>query len=134
MATAALADISPIASFSPHFFLENLAVRADGSILVTVPNRKQLSYVRRSRWRPARHPDTGAYLRWLCDGHRRNRARHLLRQHGRPGHPRAIRYARLGPPAPVKPTRVLTFDQPAALNGACLLAPHVILLADSLAG
>lgn len=32
------------------------------------------------------------------------------------------------------PTRILTFDQPAALNGACLMAPHVILLADSLAG
>jgi sugar lactone lactonase YvrE len=34
----------------------------------------------------------------------------------------------------VKPTRVLTFDQPAGLNGACLLAPRIILLADSLAG
>jgi sugar lactone lactonase YvrE len=34
----------------------------------------------------------------------------------------------------VKPTRVLTFDQPAGLNGSCLLAPRVILLADSLAG
>jgi sugar lactone lactonase YvrE len=38
------------------------------------------------------------------------------------------------PGAPVKPTRVLTFDQPAGLNGACLLTPRVILLADSLAG
>jgi len=38
------------------------------------------------------------------------------------------------PGAPVKLTRVLTFDQPAGLNGSCLLAPRVILLADSLAG
>jgi sugar lactone lactonase YvrE len=38
------------------------------------------------------------------------------------------------PGAPVKHTRVLTFDRPAGLNGACLLAPRVILLADSLAG
>ena len=45
MATAALADISPIASFPEYFFLENLAVRADGSILVTVLNHKQLWYV-----------------------------------------------------------------------------------------
>ena len=45
MATAALADISPIASFPQHFFPENLAVRADGSILVTVLNHKQLWYV-----------------------------------------------------------------------------------------
>lgn len=34
----------------------------------------------------------------------------------------------------MRPTRVLTFDQPAGLNGACLIAPCVILLADSLAG
>jgi sugar lactone lactonase YvrE len=34
----------------------------------------------------------------------------------------------------VKPTRVLTFDKPAGLNGACLVGPRVILLADSLAG
>jgi hypothetical protein len=32
------------------------------------------------------------------------------------------------------PTRVLTFEEPAGLNGSCLLAPGVILLADSLAG
>src|SRR4029077_6359103 len=38
------------------------------------------------------------------------------------------------PGAPVTPTRALTFDRPAGLNGACLLAPRVILLADSLAG
>jgi len=43
--TAAPAHIGPIASFPPHFFLENLAVRADGSILVTVLNHKQLWYV-----------------------------------------------------------------------------------------
>jgi len=34
----------------------------------------------------------------------------------------------------VQHTRGLTFDRPAGLNGACLLAPRVILLADSLAG
>lgn len=45
MATASPAHISTIASFPPHFFLENLAARADGSILVTVLNHKQLWYV-----------------------------------------------------------------------------------------
>jgi hypothetical protein len=43
--TTAHADISPIASFPPHFFLENLAVRADGPILVNLLNHKQLWYV-----------------------------------------------------------------------------------------
>ncbi|MGA3256733.1 MAG: hypothetical protein ABSD32_22020 [Mycobacterium sp.] len=45
MAAPAPANISTIASFPRHFFLENLAVRADGSILVTVLNHKQLWYV-----------------------------------------------------------------------------------------
>ena len=43
--TTAPAHISTIASFPEHFFLENLAVRADGSILVTVLNHKQLWYL-----------------------------------------------------------------------------------------
>jgi hypothetical protein len=34
------------------------------------------------------------------------------------------------PGAPVKHTRVLTFDRTAVLNGECLLAPRVILLDD----
>ena len=42
---AAPAKISTVASFPEHFFLENLAVRADGSILVTVLNHKQFWYV-----------------------------------------------------------------------------------------
>jgi len=45
MAPAARANLTTIASFPQHFFLENLAVRADGSILVTVLNHKQLWYV-----------------------------------------------------------------------------------------
>ena len=33
------------ASFLPHFFLENLAIRHDNSILVTVVTRKELWYI-----------------------------------------------------------------------------------------
>ena len=39
------AKLTTIAYFPEHFFLENLAVRADGSILITVLNHKQLWYV-----------------------------------------------------------------------------------------
>jgi len=64
-----------------------------------------------------------------------NRARHPLRQHGPTRPPCSASTCADGPPTqPVTPIRILTFDQPAALNGACLMAPHVILLADSLAG
>jgi len=134
MATAALADISPIASFPPHFFLENLAVRADGSILVTVLNHKQLWYV------PAPiggQPVTPTPVHTF-DGF----AMGIVETEPDIFYVSTLDQATLErfdmrgwvPGAPVKPTRVLTFDQPAGLNGACLLTPRVILLADSLAG
>ncbi|HWF69128.1 MAG TPA: hypothetical protein VG187_06100 [Mycobacterium sp.] len=134
MATVALADISPIASFPPHFFLENLAVRADGSILVTVLNHKQLWYV------PAPiggQPVTPTPVHTF-DGF----AMGIVETQPDIFYVSTAGYATLerfdmrgwAPRTPVKSTRVLTFDQPAGLNGACLLAPRVILLADSLAG
>jgi hypothetical protein len=39
------ARLSVVAEFPPHYFLENMAVRADGSMLVTVQNRKELWHV-----------------------------------------------------------------------------------------
>ena len=39
------AKLTIVAEFPPHFFLENLAVRHDGSMLVTVQNRKELWFV-----------------------------------------------------------------------------------------
>jgi hypothetical protein len=134
MATAALADISPIASFPPHFFLENLAVRADGSILVTVLNRKQLWYVPA----PSGGPPVTPVPVHTFDGF----AMGIVETEPDIFYVSTVDQATLErfdmrgwvPGAPVKPTRVLIFDQPAGLNGACLLGPRVILLADSLAG
>jgi sugar lactone lactonase YvrE len=134
MAAAVRADISPIASFPEHFFLENLAVRADGSILVTVLNHKQLWYV------PARNgsqPVTPVLVHTF-DGF----AMGIVETEPDIFYVSTVDQATLErfdmrgwvPGAPVQPTRVLTFDQPAGLNGACLLSRRVILLADSLAG
>ena len=39
------AKLSIVAEFPEHFFLENMAVRADGSMLITVQNRKELWFV-----------------------------------------------------------------------------------------
>jgi hypothetical protein len=39
------ARLTVAASFLPHFFLENLAIRHDNSILVTVATRKELWYL-----------------------------------------------------------------------------------------
>ena len=48
---AARATLTTVATFPEQFFLENIAVRGDGSMLVTVLNRKELWYV------PAPGPD-----------------------------------------------------------------------------
>src|ERR1700677_1988363 len=39
------ARLTVAASFLPHFFLENMAIRYDNSILVTVATRKEVWYV-----------------------------------------------------------------------------------------
>jgi sugar lactone lactonase YvrE len=134
MATTAPANITTIARFPEHYFLENLAVRADGSILVTVLNHKQLWYV------PAPNgsqPVTPALVHTLD-----HFAMGIVETEPEIFYVSTIDQATLErfdmrgwvPGAPVTPTRVLTFDRPAGLNGSCLLAPRVILLADSLAG
>jgi sugar lactone lactonase YvrE len=134
MATAALANITTIASFPEHFFLENLAVRADGSILVTVLNQKQLWYVPA----PGCDQPVTPILVHTFD----NLAMGIVETEPdifyviTAGQAAMERFDLRGwvPGAPAKPIRVLTFDRPAGLNGACLIAPRVILLADSLAG
>ncbi|WP_428483273.1 hypothetical protein [Rhodopila sp.] len=45
MPSAPQAKLTVVAEFPEHFFLENLAVRADGSMLITVTNRKELWFV-----------------------------------------------------------------------------------------
>jgi hypothetical protein len=134
MATAALADISPIASFPPHFFLENLAVRADGSILVTVLNRKQLWYVPAPSGGQPVNPTPVHTFDGFAMGIVETEPDIFYVSTVNPTTLQRLDMGGWPPGAPVKPTRVLTFDQPAGLNGACLMDPHIILLADSLAG
>lgn len=45
MPRAPQAKLSVVAEFPEHFFLENIAVRGDGSLLVMVQNRKELWFV-----------------------------------------------------------------------------------------
>jgi hypothetical protein len=129
------AKMTTIAVFPEQFFLENIAVRGDGSILVTVLNRKELWYV------PAPGSDlpvepvlvhtfdnfamgiveTEPDIFYVCTF----------------GIATLVRIDMRGwtPSAPVPATTVLTFEQTGAvLNGCCLVAPHVILVADSVAG
>jgi sugar lactone lactonase YvrE len=134
MAPAARANLTTIATFPKHFFLENLAVRADGSILVTVLNHKQLWHV------PAPiggQPVTPTPVHTF-DGF----AMGIVETEPDIFYVSTLNQATVQrfdmrgwvPGAPVTPTQVLTFERPAGLNGSCLIAPRVILLADSLAG
>jgi hypothetical protein len=134
MAPAARANLTTIASFPKHFFLENLAVRGDGSILVTVLNHKQLWYVPAPIGGQPVTPTPVHTFDGFAMGIVETEPDIFYVSTVNPTTLQRLDMRGWAPGAPVKPTRILTFDQTAALNGACLMAPHVILLADSLAG
>src|SRR5215470_4272815 len=133
------AELTTVAVFPPGSFLENLAVRADGSILVTEILHKQLWYVRPAAAAPAdpvpvhtfdqftmgiveAEPD--AFYVNTSDPFTAHES-FLHRLDLRHWHPGEL----------VRAETVLKLPGRAGgLNGSCLLAPGVIVLADSLAG
>ena len=135
MPRAPQAKLTSVAEFPQHFFLENLAVRADGSMLVTVQNRKELWFVSSPADVLPVQPallhrfefNTLFVVEWKAD-------RFLLGV----ADVYATREARLyeidlrgwSPNAAISPRLALVFPQPrAGLNGACLVAPDVLLAA-----
>jgi hypothetical protein len=132
--------ITPVAFFPQWYFPENLAVRADGSILVTDVVHKELWWVA-----PAEpgavaepvlvhtfdHPITGiaevapdVFIVCLTEGYTTHES-HLAR----------IDFNGWTPGAPLSPELIFTFDEPVrALNGSCVLGPNVLAIADCFAG
>jgi hypothetical protein len=122
------AAVTTIASLPEYTFLENLAVRRDGSILVTVLDRKQLWYIPPPVAPPVdpilvhtfEHPamgivETDPDVFYICASDVFTTHQSTLKR---------IDMRGWSPGAEVNPTRVLTFDQPVgALNGCCLIAP-----------
>jgi len=129
------AKLTVVAEFPEKFFLENLAVRADGSMLVTVNNRKELWFVPPPvgalpvepahlftfefnatfvvEWRPER------FLLGIADVYDTHEARLYELD---------LRRWTLG--EPVKPRRVLDLPPPqVGLNGGCMVAPNVLIAA-----
>jgi hypothetical protein len=130
----------PMAHFPQKYFLENLAIRADGSVLITAVLQKELWYVPvpapRAMADPILvhtfdHPVTGivetepdVFILSLTEGYTTHES-HLVR----------IDLSRWTSGAPVTPEVIFTFDeQVRALNGSCLLGPGVMVLADCFAG
>jgi hypothetical protein len=132
--------LTPVAYFPESYFLENLAVRADGSVLVTTVLQKELWLV------PGPEPAAGVsplllhtfdhlvmgiaeaepdvFIVCVTDGYATHQS-HLAR----------IDLNGWVPGDPVEPEIIYAFDDRVrALNGACLLGPGVLAIADCFAG
>lgn len=138
MATSALATVTTVATFPKHIMLENLAVRADGSILVVSSPQRQVWYVPAPGVAEA-IPAVPVLLHTFDDGH--------LAQSLVEAEPDVFYIATYGratlqrldlrgwsPGSPVHPVKVFDFAAPAGPNGALLLAPGVMLFADCVEG
>ncbi|WP_156689856.1 hypothetical protein [Mycobacterium sp. Marseille-P9652] len=132
--------LTPVALFPQKYFLENLAVRADGSVLITAVLQKELWYV------PPAGPGATAepvlvhtfdqlvtgiaevlpdiFVVNLTLGYTTGES-FLAR----------IDLTRWRPGDPVAPETIYRFDDRArGLNGSCLLGPGVLAVADCFAG
>jgi hypothetical protein len=129
------ARLTIVAEFPQHFFLENMAVRADGSMLITVQNRKELWFVPIPRDTLPVQPrllhtfefNTGFVVEWkperfllgVADVYDSHQAKLY-----------EIDLTDWSPGGPITPRLVLEFPKPwVGLNGACLIAPNVLLAA-----
>jgi hypothetical protein len=138
--TQTKAELTTIATFPKHYFLENLAARADGSLLVTALTQKELWYVRRAEGDAEVEPtlvhtfdhitmgiaesEPDVFYISLSDGYTTHES-YLVR----------LDLNGWQPGTPVTPETVLRFDDRfRALNGSTFIAPGVLLLADSFAG
>jgi hypothetical protein len=133
------ARLTLVASFPAGYFLENLAIRSDHSVLVTVANKQELWYVPPTTGTLPVRPSllfkfnevTMAVLETEPD------VFHICTGNGYTTHESYLHRLDLGgwsPGTPVHPEMVMQFPQAArAPNGACLIAPDVMLVADCFA-
>ena len=138
---ASPARLTTVATFPPRYFLENLAVREDNSILITVLNTKELWYVPAAG---AGLPVTPVRLHTfqqspmgIVEVERDVFQIATANVYAIPSMANLQRLDLRGwtPGRPVAPTLAFEFSAEArALNGMCLLAPDVLLIADSFAG
>jgi hypothetical protein len=141
MAPVPSVALTPVAYFPTGYILENLAVRADGSVLVTTVQHKELWHVAGPEPRADVPPvlvatfegysmgvveaEPDVFIIGVSDQEGSTRESHLAR----------VDFNGWTPGEPVKPEIILTFDKQAQwLNGSCMLGPGVLLEADCYAG
>jgi hypothetical protein len=132
--------LTPVAYFPEKYFLENLAVRGDGSVLITAVLQKELWCVPGPEPRPEVRPilvhtfehmisgivevEPDVFIVGVSDAYETHES-HLAR----------IDLTDWTPGDPVSPEIIYTFDERVGgLNGGCLTGPGVMLVADSFAG
>jgi hypothetical protein len=132
--------LTPVSYFPEKYFLENLTVRADGSVLITAVLQRELWIVPGGQSGPVvspvlvhrfDHPVTGivevepdVFVVSLTEGYTTHES-HLAR----------IDLAGWTPGDSASPEIIFTFDDRVrALNGSCLLGPGVLAIADCFAG
>ena len=133
------ATLTTVARFPAKYFLENLAVRSDHSVLITSMNAKELWYVPPANQalpvepvclHTFEQPTTGLAeaepdVFYLCTSNLYTTHESYLHR---------IDLRGWAPGAPIKPETALQFPAEArGLNGACMLAPGVLLVSDCFA-
>ncbi|WP_375481065.1 hypothetical protein [uncultured Jatrophihabitans sp.] len=134
------AALTVVAEFSAHYFLENLAVRSDNSILVTAMNQHELWFVPAQQGAAPEtptlihnfaHPPT-AIVEVMPDVFVVATSEIYA---GTGSYLQRVDLRGWKPGDQPRVSDVCTFDDRArALNGGCLVAPDVMLVADSIAG
>ena len=146
------AKLTTIATFPIHYFLENMAIRADGSILVTVANRNELWYVPPTAANVPVDPvllatfshsamgivEAAPDIFYLATSPVIEYQTAILAGRSYTSHESYLHRLDMRGWAPgqsVKAETVLQFPEPATgLNGSCLIAPDTMLIADCFAG
>ena len=133
------AKLTTVASFPPNSFLENFAVRADNSVLITNMNQKQLWHVAGDTTGAAKPVLLHTFDQMTISlTEVEPDVFYLVTSNGYTDHKSSLhridlRNWRAGDR--MQPEKVLDFpDAARALNGSCLIGRRTILVADSLAG
>jgi hypothetical protein len=146
------AKLTTIASFPTLYFLESMAVRADASILVTVANRSELWYVPPADPNGQVDPvllstfaqsamgivEVAPDIFYIATSPVIEYQAAILARSSFTSHESYLHRLDMrgwAPGGPVKPETVLQFPEAArGLNGSCLIAPGILLIADCFAG
>ena len=135
------ATLTPVAFFPKQYFLENLVIRRDNSMLVTAFNKGELWYVPPPNGKAPVEPVLiHKFIGQPCVSlvEVETDVYYVHTSNVFTTHESAL--CRLDmrawtPGEPVDPQHVLDFPEPVrGLNGSCVLAPNILLFADCLAG